>query len=486
VSRTGPTRDDGPPTALSAGALRALPAPLRGALLLPGESGYDSARRVWNAAVDERPAGIVRCACTADVVAAVRFAREVGASVSVRGGGHSFAGFGVRDGALTIDLGAMKAVRIDPARRVALAEPGLTWGEFGAAAQVHGLATTGGDVASVGIAGLTLGGGTGWLHRLHGAACDNLLAAEAVTADGRVLRASADEHPDLFWALRGGGGNFGVVTRLEYRLHAVGEILGGILVHPIAHARDVLHLYRETCARAPDRLRLAVFMVTAPPARWIPEAMRGRPVVLLCAAYVGPTAEGERVVRPIRERVRPIVDLIRPRALLDLQHYAPPDGLHHFSIGEALSDLDDVAIDALAEGAAAPVSPFMIILLHQLGGAIARVPPGATAFSAHRYAAHTVGIHCMWRAHDPPDPHVRWTRALWGAVRHCSHGGAPVNMLGDEGGDRVKAAYGPSVWARLSAVKAQYDRENFFHVNHNVPPARSNRGEAPGRSVTHR
>ena len=456
---------------LSLKAVRDLRARLRGVLLLPNESGYDSARRVWNAAVNQRPVGIVRCASTTDVVAAVRFARDAGLSVSVRGGGHSFAGFGVRDGALMIDLGAMKAVRIDPVRKVALAEAGLTWGEFGTAAQVHGLATTGGDVASVGIAGLTLGGGTGWLHRLYGAACDNLLAAEAVTADGLVLRASADEHPDLYWALRGGGGNFGVATRLEYRLHAVHEIIGGILVHRIAQARDVLRLYREVCARAPDQLRLAVFLVTAPPARWIPEEMRGRPVVLLCAAYIGSIGEGERVVRPLRELVRPVVDLIRPRPYLDLQHYAPPDGLYHHSVGEALTDLDDAAIDAMAEAAAATVSPFVIILLHQLGGAIARVPPGATAFSVHRYAAHTAGIHCMWNPQDSPEPHVNWTRALWRAVRHCSHGGAPVNMLADEGIERLKAAYGPSVWARLSTVKAQYDRENFFRLNHNIPPS---------------
>lgn len=448
-----------------AGALRA---GMAGEVLLPADPGYESARRVWNSAVDRRPALIARCTCAGDVAAAVRFAREHGMEATVRGGGHSFAGFSVRDGALMIDLAPMKKIRVLGGRRVATAQPGLTWGEFNRATSACGLATTGADISTVGIAGMTLGGGMGWLHRMYGAACDNLLAAEVVTADGEVVRASRDEHPELFWGLRGGSGNFGVVTSLEYRLHPVDRIVGGITLHPLERGRDALRLYREMCEDAPDPLRLALFLITAPPARFVPESLWGRPAVMMCGAYFGPPDEGERALRPLKDFGPPMVDLIRPRRYVELEHRTPSDGFHHHGTGEFLRDLDDGAIDALVDAAAGTVSPFIIILLNQLGGALAR-PPEPTAFS-FRGAAHSVGIHCMWNPGDSPERHERWTRELWEAVLPSSAGGVAVNLQTDEGPERIRAAYGPETYARLQALKAEYDPDNFFRNNYNVPP----------------
>jgi len=439
-----------------------------GEVLAPGDIGYDAARRVWNPAVDQRPSLVARCTTAADVAAAVRFAREHGLPATVRGGGHSFAGYGVRDGAVMIDLSPMKAVRVLGGRRTAAAQPGLTWGELGRAAAACGLATTGADISTVGIAGMTLGGGMGWLHRVCGAACDNLLSAEVVTAGGEIVRAAADENPELFWGLRGGGGNFGIVTSLEYRLHPVDRIVGGIAIHPLERAREAMTLYAELCERAPDELRLGLFLITAPPARFVPEALRGRPMVMFCAAWFGAHEHADRWLRPVKEFGPPIADLIRPMRYVKLEHHAPPDGLHHHGTGEFLRGLDAAAIDALAAAAEGTVSPFIIILLNQLGGAFAR-PAQETAFG-FRHAAHTVGIHCMWEPGDSPARHVAWTDALWRAVRHCSAGGAAINLQADEGPERVRGAYAPDAWSRLAALKGEWDPDNFFRVNPNVPP----------------
>ncbi|HEX7558983.1 MAG TPA: FAD-dependent oxidoreductase, partial [Usitatibacter sp.] len=289
----------------------ALRARLAGELLLPADAGYDAARRVWNPAVDQYPALIARCTSADDVAAAVRFARDESLRVTVRSGGHSFAGFGVRDGAMMIDLSRMKKMKVQGGRRLATAQPGLTWGEFTRVAAACGLATTGADISTVGIAGMTLGGGMGWLHRVFGAACDNLASAEVVLADGTIVRASADDDSDLYWALRGGGGNFGIVTSLDYRLHSMDAMVGGITLHPISRGREALALYRDLCEKAPDALRLAVFLITAPEARFIPVEMRGKPVVMMCGAYFGPLDEGERALRPLKRFGPPAVDLIR-------------------------------------------------------------------------------------------------------------------------------------------------------------------------------
>jgi FAD/FMN-containing dehydrogenase len=448
---------------------RALRPCFAGDLLLPDDPAYDTARRVWNPMVDRYPALIARCAGREDVAAAVRFARGCGLEVSIRGSGHSFPGLGVWDDALMIDLSGMKDIHLFPSRRRAVAQAGLTWGEFNLAAQAFGLATTGADVATVGIAGMTLGGGLGWLHRVYGLTCDNLLSAEVVLADGRTVRASDDEYPDLFWGLRGGGGNFGIVTSFEYRLHPLREVLGGIVVHPLERARDALRLYRELCAGAPDALRLAALLITAPPARFIPEELRGRMVVFLGAAYFGPLAEGERALRPLREFGPPLVDRIRPIRYADLQLPSTPSELYHHSKGEFLRRLDDAAIEALAAGAERAAAPFTLVLLNQLGGAMSRVPEETTSF-AYRHAAHTLGIHAMWRPGEDGAQHVAWAEELWEALQPCSAGGAYVNHLGLEGERRIQAAYGPAKYARLAALKATYDPDNFFRINQNIKP----------------
>ncbi|HEV7990873.1 MAG TPA: FAD-binding oxidoreductase [Gemmatimonadaceae bacterium] len=450
-----------------AGALRAQ---LSGELLLPDDIGYHTARRVWNPAVDQWPAMIARCKSAADVASAVRFAREESLPVTVRSGGHSFAGFGVRDGAMMIDLSRLKAMKVQGGRRLATAQPGLTWGEFTRVAAACGLATTGADISTVGIGGMTLGGGMGWLHRVCGAACDNVAGADVVLADGSIVRASADDNPDLYWALRGGGGNFGIVTSLDYRLYRIDEIVGGIALHPLSRARDALALYRELCGTAPDALRLAVFLITAPPARFIPEEMRGKPVVMMCGAYFGPLDEGERALRPLKRFGPPTVDLIRRMRYLQLEHRAPPAGLHHHGTGEFLRALDEATIDALVDAAANTVSPFMIILVNQLGGAFSRVADGETPFGL-RQAAHSVGIHCMWNPGDSPSAHEAWTHALWESLRPASAGGAAINLQTDEGDERVRGAYGPAVFTRLAQLKRRYDPENFFRVNYNIEPA---------------
>jgi FAD/FMN-containing dehydrogenase len=403
------------------------------------------------------------------VVAAVGFARDMGLVVSVRGGGHSVAGYGVWDDALMIDLSPMKAVQVHTGHRTAAAQPGLTWGEFDAATQEYGLATTGADTSTVGIAGMTLGGGLGWLQRIYGLTCDNLLSAEVVLADGCVLRAAEDENRDLFWALRGGGGNFGVVTSFEYRLHPISEAIGGIVIHPLGQAHDVLCFYQDLCRSAPEELMLTALLVTAPPARSMPEDLRGRPVVVLGVAYFGPVAEGQQVVRPLREFGPPAVDLIRPVRYVDLQESPSPSGLRHYGKGEFLRELDEVVIRAVIAGVTEAVSPFTMVELNQLGGAISRVSEAETSF-AYRHAAHSIGIHCLWPPADAPDRHVAWVQTLWEAVQTCSAGGAYVNHLGEEGDGRVRAAYGAETYERLAAIKAKYDSDNFFRVNQNIKP----------------
>lgn len=443
-----------------------------GEVLRPGDPPYDQARCVWNAAVDRRPALIARCTSTEDVTAALKLAREAQLLVSIRGGGHSHAGFGVWDGALMLDLSLMKTMSVNSVRRTAVAGPGLTWATFDAATQAHGLATTGADVATTGIAGMTLGGGAGWLHRIAGLTCDNLLSAQVVIADGRVLRATPAENTDLFWALRGGGGNFGVVTSLEYRLHPVHEVFGGLVLHPLERGRAALRLFQELCDSGPDELFLRAMLVLAPPAPFVPEELRGRPAVMLHAAYFGRQADGERLLRPLREVGPPAVELLHPMRYLDLQQAGPaiPPGLFAYARSEWLQRLDDRTIDALLAGAAQISTPFTLIELQQMGGAMSRVSERDTAFAC-RHAAHHLAILSMWPPADAAEGRVAWARSLWEAVRRASAGGPYVNLLmGDEGDERIRAAYGPANYARLVEIKAKYDPTNVFRINHNIRP----------------
>jgi FAD/FMN-containing dehydrogenase len=437
---------------------------VRGAVFGPDSGEYEEARRVWNGMIDRRPALIARCAGVGDVQAALAFARAEGLAVAVRGGGHSAAGLATCDGGLVIDLTDMNGVEVDPVARTARAGGGTTWGAFDAATQAHGLATTGGAISTTGIAGLTLGGGVGWLMRRHGLACDNLIAAEVVTADGRVLTASAEEHPDLFWGLRGGGGNFGVVTSFTYRLHPRGQVLGGMLVHPADRARETLHFYREATRTAPDDLTLFGGLLSSP---------EGVPIAAYVLCHGGDPARAEADLRPIRAFGPPLADQVAPMPYPVLQSMLDegfPAGMQVYWTAHFLTDLSDEAIETLVAHFGRITSPLSAILIEHLGGAVARVGPDETAF-AYREAPYNLAIVARWLDPSEADRHVAWARELRDAMRPFAHG-VYVNYLGvGDDADRVLTAYGPAKYERLAKVKATYDPDNVFRLNQNIRPA---------------
>jgi FAD/FMN-containing dehydrogenase len=447
----------------------------RGELIAPGDSSYDDARQIWNGAIDRRPGLIARCASAADVAAAVRFARERELPVAVRGGGHGVAGHALCDDGLVVDLSPMKSIAVDPQARTARAEAGVLWGELDGAAQAHGLATVGGIVTHTGISGLTLGGGIGWLMRKHGATVDNLRSAEVVTADGETVTASEDERPELLWGLRGGGGNFGVVTSFEYRLHAVGPtVLAGPIYHGLDDAPQALRFYRDFIADSPDELTTIVRLGRAPALPFLPEHVHGRPVVTIACCWAGDPQSGESALRPLRSFGNPLADALAPRAYSELQRMfdpSVPHGWHYYWKSWELPPLADAAIDALVEQAGRLTSPRSYIIVFQLGGAVGRVPADATAFG-QRHAGHDVNINAVWLADDPdPDRHVQWTREAYAALEPFSSGRTYVNFIGDEGRDRVRAAYGEEKYARLVELKRTYDPDNVFRLNQNIDPA---------------
>jgi FAD/FMN-containing dehydrogenase len=435
---------------------------LRGELLTPGEPGYDEARRVWNAMIDKRPAIIARCAGEADVVRSVQFAREHQLRVAVRGGGHSVAGYSTCDGGLLIDLSEMKGLRVDAARRTAIAQPGLRLGELDRETQGYGLATPMGIVANTGIAGLTLGGGLGWLNGKYGLACDNLLSAHVVNADGRLLIASSTEHEDLFWGLRGGGGNFGIVTLFEYELHPVGPVIGGMTVYPFGEAKQVLSRYGELCHDCPDELSTAAFLVMG---------ADGQPAVAIAVCYCGPLAAGEDVVRPFRTLGSPAADLVKPMSYVEQQGSFdagfPPHRLHYWKAG-FLRAMTTEAIDVLVEFATRMPSAMSGIGLQQLHGAASRVSPSETAFP-HRFEFWDVPILAQWADPTESERNIAWARDAWAALQPFSEQGVYVNNLGEEGEDRVRSAYGEN-YGRLVALKNRYDPTNFFRLNQNIQP----------------
>lgn len=444
-------------------SIRNLRRSLRGRLLLPGDEGYDEARRVFNGMIDKRPALIARCAGAGDVVAAVTFARERDLPVAVRGGGHSVVGKAVCDGGFVIDLSEMRDVRVDPANRTARAGGGATWGDFDRETEVFGLATTGGIVPSTGIAGLTLGGGIGYLNRKYGLACDNLLSAEVVTADGGLLTASDDENVDLFWALRGGGGNFGVVTSFDYRVHPVGPVLGGEVVYPLNQAADALRFYRDWSREAPDELRADAALLSGPDG----------PGLDIIVCYCGSIAEGEKVLRPLRGFGAPVLDTVAPVPYTTVQNLLteafPPGMLHYWKSG-FFRELSDEAIDGLVDFFASAVpSPFTAVAIEHLGGAIGRVGERETAFS-HRRAQHSLLVVRWWQDPAESEENMAWGRRCYGVAEPFLEEGVYVNYLGDEGEARVRAAYGPN-YERLAALKKKYDPTNFFRLNQNIEPA---------------
>lgn len=444
---------------------------VRGQILCPGQPGYDDARTIWNAMIDRRPAVIVRCAGASDVIAAVQFAREHELRISVRGGGHNVAGSSLIDDGLMIDLSQMKSIRVDPAGRTARVEPGVRWGELDAEAQAFGLATVGGTVKTTGIAGLTLGGGFGWLTGKHGMTIDNLLSADVVTADGQLVHASETEHPDLFWALRGAGANFGIVTSFEYRLHPVGPlILGGMVIYPIEQLREMLRFYRDFAPSAPDELTVYAAAVTTPD---------GMPAAALALCYCGDLEAGNRVIEPVRAFGQPIVDALGPMPYMAQQELLSrvfPDGRQNYWKAGLTATLTDEAIETIAEYAPRVPSPLTAIVIAGSGGAAARVAPDAMAYF-HRSAIYNLMILSHWEDPADNDRNVSWTREFFEAVQPHLSGGVYVNDLNDprdEGDARVRAAYGGN-YARLAALKAQYDPTNFFRQNQNIPPAPSRR-----------
>jgi FAD/FMN-containing dehydrogenase len=446
----------------------------KGPVFRPDDDGYDDARSVFNAMIDRRPVLIGRCTDADDVVLLVNLARENNLPISIYGGGHGVTGSAVVDAGICADMRGMKGISVDPEARTVRAEAGLTWGEFDAATQEHGLAVTGGRVSSTGIAGLALGSGSGWLERKLGFVCDNLIAAEVVTADGRKVMASDDENPDLFWALRGGGGNFGVVTAFHLRLHPIGPIvLGGMLIWPAHVAGELVRFYRDFIATARDEIGSALAFITAPPAPFVPEPVRGQPVVAIVICYAGPVEEGEEALRPLREFGPPGVDMVQPMPYVDVQRMIDdgnPKGLQNYWSAEFLAELPDEAIDVLVEHGNQPVSPLTQILLVPGGGAIARVDDDATAFG-QRDAPWNTHFLSIWP--DPADNerNIAYTRAIATAMKPWTTGRAYLNFIGDEGLGRVEAAYGPERYARLQAIKAVWDPTNLFRHNQNIPPA---------------
>ena len=452
----------------------------RGRLISAGHADYDVARAIWNGAIDRHPRLIAQCIGTTDVVAAVRFARDHDLEIAIRGGGHNVAGTAVCDGGIVIDLSSMRAVRVDPAGRRAWVQGGALWGDVDRETQAHGLATTGGIVSHTGVAGLTLGGGIGWLMRKHGLTIDNLLAVNIVTADGKVLRASEHEHPDLFWALRGGGGNFGVATSFEFRLHAVGPtILAGPILWDATHAVEVLRSYREFVSNAPDDLGTVVRFGAAPPLSDIPEDLHWRPVVMVGACYAGAIDDGERLLRPLRSSRTPLLDLIGPTPYVKFQSALDstvPHGWNYYWKSTHLPELHDDLIDVIAEHAFSSSSPRSYAAMFHLQGAVSRVAASVTAFG-NRQASHAITLDGVWRPGETfGDRDTAWSKAFFAALGRFREG-VYVNFLGnDEDPGRVREAYGDSVHDRLVAVKATYDPDNLFHHNQNIRPA-SNHAE---------
>jgi FAD/FMN-containing dehydrogenase len=444
----------------------------RGTLLRPGEEGYPEARRVWNGAIDRSPALIARCAGTDDVQAAVRYARARDLPIAVRGGGHSVMGYGVCDGGVLIDLAQLKAVSTDPATRTARASGGLTWAELDLATQRAGLATTGGSISSTGIGGVTLGGGFGHLMRRYGLSIDNLRSADVVTADGERLHVDAASEPELFWGLRGGGGNFGVVTTFEYDLHPVGPIvLGGPIFWPLEQAPEVLRFLREFAPTAPDELGIAIVAMLAPPMPLLPPDRYGTPVLGLLPVWCGEIAEGARVLAPLRAIGTPIADLVRPvpyRTLQSLLDSSASPGNASYWRSHRLPDLSDAAIDVITGLVASITSPLSLLNGWVIGGAVSRVAPDATALGP-RPPGFELRVIANWRAGDADDRHLSWVRAGWESLRPHSTGQF-ATFLSDEGAAGVRTAYGDRL-ARLTALKNRYDPSNVFRFNPNIAPS---------------
>jgi FAD/FMN-containing dehydrogenase len=445
---------------------------VRGRVLRSEDEGYAEACRIWNGAFDDRrPAAIVACSGAADVIAAVGFARSNDLAIAVRGGGHSIAGFSSCDDGIVIDLSAMRSVKVDPEARRAYVGPGAVWGDVDHETQAHGLATTGGLVSTTGVAGFTLGGGIGWLMRKHGLACDNLVGADVVTADGCLVHVSETENADLLWGLRGGGGNFGIVTQFEFALHPVGPVLyAGLIFFSAEHDAQLMRLFREWAPNAPEEITAALNLTTAPPLPVVPEEWHGRKVIALIAVSAGPVDEAEDHFRSFREAAEPVADLLGPMPYTAMQTLIDPlwqKGIHAYFKATNLAQLDDTLIDRLRRQHEAAPGPQCEIHVHQMGGAVARVGDEDTAFS-ERSMPYVLNAVTGWHDPEAAAAHTQWARSVIDAATDASTGRAYVNFLGDS--EAARTSYGPQTYARLVALKREYDPTNVFRLNQNVPP----------------
>ncbi len=442
-----------------------------GEIVTSKDQTYDTVRAGWNGMIDKHPQLIARCQTVQDIVAAVNFARRFGVNPAVRGGGHSLPGLSCSDGFL-IDLSLMRRVQVDAERRVAVVEPGALWRDYDAATAAHGLASTGGLISTTGVAGLTLGGGIGWLQRKYGLACDNLISADVITASGELVHASETVRPELLWGLRGGGGNFGIVASFEFSLHPVETVLGGLMMFSWERARDVLATFGEWSKTLPDDGSMLAAVMTAPPEPFVPAELVGKPVIGVVGCWCGDIHDGQQALAPIRA-LSPSVDLFGPMpypALQGMLDAGAPRGLRSYFRSGFANEISPALIDTVVEHGARMPSPMSALHLHQMGGAVARVAPDATSFGA-RDAAFAYNLVSTWV--DPADDaaNVDANRAFAAALAPLSTGAVYVNFLGDEGTDRIRAAYGGQTYDRLARLKREYDPQNLFRLNQNVPPA---------------
>jgi FAD/FMN-containing dehydrogenase len=452
--------------------LSALAETFRGQLIRPDNPTYDEARRVWNGSIDRYPALIARCAGVADVISAVRFAREAGLPVAVRGGGHSFPGLSVWDGAMVIDLGLMKGIRVDPDARTARVQAGVLLGELDRETQAFGLAAPSGIVTHTGVAGLTLGGGIGWIQRKHGLSVDHLRSVDVITADGEFVKASKDENADLFWGLRGGGGNFGIVTEFDFDLVPLGPtVLAGPVFWSMEDSPQVLRFYRDWVADAPDDLMTIVIHRKAPPLPFVPQELHGKPVVMVVVCWAGDVEEGEKFVKPLREFGSPVADVCMPKPFLIHQAMLDPAFVHgrwYYFKSCDVAELTDEIVDITVDRSLKIQSPLTSFPIWQMGGAVSRVDDDETPFGG-RNAGFTYNIGCSTETGDGFEAERDWVREFWSALEPW-HTSVYVNFLDEEGEERIRAAYGAERWDRLKALKQKYDPDNFFRINQNIRP----------------
>jgi len=437
----------------------------KGKILFEGDVEYDSARQIWNGMIDRKPALIAQCLDKEDIIQAVKFARKNELLVSVRGGGHNVSGNAVCDGGIMIDLSLMKKVEVDTEKKVAHVEMGATWGDFDKATQQFGLSTTGGLITTTGVAGLTLGGGVGWLVRKCGLSCDNLIEAEIITADGNIVKASLQENPDLLWGIRGGGGNFGIVSSITLRLHEVSTVIGGMIIHTRDKSKEAIQFYREFMKTAPEELTLYTALLTSP---------EGIPIVAFIGCYCGDIEKGEAVMKPLHEFGTPVADLIQPIPYLQMQSMLDagfPKGNRYYWKSGFLKELSDDVIDVIVSHMESNPSPGSATILEMYGGVASHEPEGGSAYP-HRQSEFDLVIISNWPDKQEDDKNIHWTRNIWEALQPYLSHKAYVNALGVEGADRVKEAYGDN-YQKLAELKRKYDPDNFFRMNQNIPPAQN-------------